>query len=101
MKQIPDKSRIYRRWSYDPNKDQAHIDNDGKFDQNGYAYRIDGGWRLTDKDHDSIDDLHIAKRIIDALKGNNSIEPTLNDYNFEKLHYGQPLPMKGNDGQDG
>jgi hypothetical protein len=95
MKHIPNDRSVYHRWGYHPHDDAVYLNNDNDHDQNGYAYRIDGGWRLTDKDHDSVNDPYLIKKIISALNGNNGEESiTPNDYNFEKLHYGQPLPRE-------
>jgi len=95
MKHIPEENRVYRQWSYDPNIDEAYIDSDNDSEYNGYVYRIDGGWRLTDRDHDAVDDPYIVNKVMDALRGGNPVPESPNDYNFEKLHYGQPLPMEG------
>jgi hypothetical protein len=95
MKHIPEESRIYRSWSYDPHLDEASIDSRNESDQNGYVYRIDGGWRLTDKDHNAVDDPYIVRKVMDSLRGDQPAPEGPNDYNFEKLHYGRPLPMKG------
>ena len=95
MKHIPNDRSVYHRWGYHPHDDAVYLNDDNDYDQNGYAYRIDGGWRLTDKDHDSVQDPYLIKKIIGTLNGKNgeeSISP--NDYNFEKLHYGQPLPRE-------
>ena len=94
MKEIPEAHRMYRSWSYDSNIDEAYIDDDAR-EHDGYVYRIDGGWRLTNKDHDAIDDPYIVRKVMEQLRGNTPVAESPNDYNFEKLHYGQPLPMKG------
>jgi len=95
MKHIPDENRVYRHWEYDPYVDEAYIDSDHNSDQKGYAYRINGGWRFTDVDHNAVEDPYIVRKVMDALRGGGSMEQSPNDYNFEKLHYGQPLPMEG------
>jgi hypothetical protein len=96
MKHIPDEHRIYRHWGYNPYIDEAYIDVDNDdFENTGYAYRIDGGWRLTDKDHNSVDDPYIVRKVMEGLRGDEVVPESLNDFNFEKLHYGQPLPMEG------
>jgi hypothetical protein len=95
MKDISKDRSIYHHWGYDPNADVVYLNDGREFDFNGYAYRIDGGWRLTDKDHDPVDDPYLVKKIMGALNGDNGEEPIEpNDYNFEKLHYGQPLPRE-------
>jgi hypothetical protein len=95
MKSIPEDQALYRRWSYDPHADEAYIDQDNGLDQNGYAYRIDGGWRVFDQDHDSVDDLYTVRRVMDALRNKNDGQVVHKDFNFSKLHYGQPMPRKG------
>lgn len=95
MKHIPNNRKVYHQWGYHPHQDQVHLNDDNDYDQNGYAYRIDGGWRLTDKDHDPVNDPYLIKKIMGALNGENGEEPiSPNDLNFEKLHYGQPLPRE-------
>jgi len=96
MKHIPENRRIYRRWGYNPNIDEAYIDVDeDDSENNGYAYRIDGGWRLTDRDHNAVEDPYIMRKVMERLRGNGITPESPNDFNFEKLHYGQPLPMEG------
>lgn len=90
MKNIPDERKIYHRWGYDPHDDSIHINERDDFDQNGYAYRINGGWRLTDREHDAVNDLYIVKKVMEALRGGEGA-PEPSDYHFDKLHYGQPF----------
>lgn len=96
MKHIPDNRRIYHHWGYDPSSDAVYLNDESNHDINGYAYRIDGGWRLTDREHDSIDDPFIIRKVMTALNQSpdegDSFTPR--DYNFSKLHYGQPLPRE-------
>jgi hypothetical protein len=95
MKHIPNDRSVYHRWGYHPHDDAVYLNDDNDHDQNGYAYRIDGGWRLTDRDHDPVKDPYLIGKIMGTLNGKNGEEPILpNDYNFEKLHYGQPLPRE-------
>ena len=90
MKNIPKERRIYHRWGYDPHDDSIYINDRDDLDNNGYAYRIQGGWRLTDQDHDAVDDPYIVRKVMEALRGDeNSSEPA--DYHFDRLHYGQPF----------
>ena len=99
MKDVPRERMIYQKWGYDPYGDVVHLNDDHKdHEQRGYANRIDGGWELTDIDHKKVEDPYLIRRIIESLGGkpsvyeNRAIEPR--DYNFEKLHYGQPLPRE-------
>ena len=93
MKHIPTDRSIYHHWGYEPYKDSVYINDDNDYDQNGYAYRIDGGWRLTDREHDPVNDPYLIGKIMSALNGHNGEEPIIHDdYAFTKLHYGQPMP---------
>ena len=90
MRHIPEERSIYRRWGYDPYDDTVYINDRKDLDQSGYAYRIDGGWRLTDEEHDAVNDPYIIKKVMEALRGGaDAPEPA--DYHFGKLHYGQPF----------
>lgn len=33
----------------------------------GYAYRIHGGWRITEDDHGAVDDPHVKHLVVQAL----------------------------------
>ena len=75
-------------WVYDPEEDRIHLEN-GKHEhpahfpthgsmvthvthpdrQEGYAYSIVDGWRITNDDHRKIDDPHMLKLIRAALRG--------------------------------
>lgn len=95
MKDIPEEHRIYHRWSYDPYIDEVYIDADNDYELSGFVYRIDGGWRLTDRDHDVVNDPYIVRKVLESLRGNELYPTTPNDYDFSKVHYGQPLPTNG------
>jgi hypothetical protein len=95
MKEIPEQHKIYHHWAYDPYMDEAYIDGNQECDQQGYVYRIDGGWRLTDKDHDAVDDPYLVRKVMDALRGDDPEPIAPDDFNFNQLHYGQPVPMEG------
>lgn len=94
MKEIPEQYRIYHRWSYDPYIDEAYIDTDDDHEQSGYVSRIDGGWRLTDREHDAVDDPYMIRKVLERLRGDEPDPIAPDDFNFAKLHYGQPLPIK-------
>jgi hypothetical protein len=95
MKHIPEERRFYHRWGYDPMHDDVHLNDDNDYDHNGYVYRIDGGWRITDQDHDAVGDPYITRKIMELLRGDQEENVTPNDYDFNQLHYGHPLPRKG------
>lgn len=94
MKEIPDQYRVYHHWSYDPYIDEVYIDDEYDHELSGFVYRIDGGWRLTDKDHDVVDDPYIIRRVLDKLRGNDIYPSAPDDYDFTQIHYGEPLPIK-------
>jgi len=85
---------LYHRWSYDPENDRVFIDERNKKEDNGYAIRIDGGWRLVDADSTPLKDLYVVKQVLDALKNETKENERPEDYDFDKLHYGQPLPVE-------
>ena len=93
MKKIPKEKNIYHHWRYDPVIDEAFLDPD-EAENSGYAYYIDGGWRLTDKDHDTIDDPYIIKKVIGVLRGKDPDPNVPDNHDTSKLHYGQPVPIK-------
>lgn len=78
---------IYYRWVYSPSTgdvtlshnheghpadirfhDELNGDRDEKDQINGYAYKVDGGWHLTDEDHKPVDDPHMLKVIDEAVQ---------------------------------
>lgn len=64
----------------------------------GYAYRINNGWRLTNYEHQPVDDPYVVNQVVRALTGKGAsqrpgeslYEPIEQD--FERLHYGLPVP---------
>lgn len=85
---------IYMLWVYDPMTGHVTIeDNEDKHPAqkhthtdmcpevihpsriNGYAYKIVGGYRLTDDDHKTIEDPYVTKAVLKALKKKYSIKP--------------------------
>lgn len=66
----------------------------------GYAYRIKNGWRLTDWEHQPVEDPYIHKSVVDAINNEEGMrvasveEPTWEpaELDFDRLHYGRPLP---------
>lgn len=84
----PDLRPLYYLWVHDPHEDRIHVEeNESKHSAehvdhgdlakrvphpdrtHGYAYRIRGGWRITDWEHRQVDDPHIVKKVKEALKG--------------------------------
>jgi hypothetical protein len=77
---------VYYLWIFDPDTDQVHMDsNKGKAPAHhilhddlaivrhpeavrGYAYSIEGGWRITDDDHKEVKDHHIVRRVVQKLR---------------------------------
>ena len=81
---------IYYLWVYDPQEDKVRVEhNEGKHRAtkidhgrlaeetphpgrvHGYAYRIRGGYRITDWDHSPVSDPHIKVLVQDELAGNS------------------------------
>lgn len=77
---------LYYRWTYDPDaQDVELVHNDekrrseaeyhlevgqrhGPHHQHGYAYRIKGGWRITDWEHKPEKDPNVKQRVIEAIR---------------------------------
>jgi hypothetical protein len=91
--QEPEKQPCYHRWSYNPMTDDVTIDEGKTGEDHGFAYRIDGGWRILDSDHKKVKDFHIFPRILEALKGGKEEVPDHRDYDFDRLHYGDPIEI--------
>jgi len=82
-------------WIFDPRTAEVHISDDHdkerrhkthhkglaeKVDHHpsrvhGYAYRIRGGWRVTDWDHKAVDRF-IGKKVVEALREKESDAPS-------------------------
>lgn len=73
----------YYRWAFDPEdgnvelshnyedhptKVRLHKDFGPHLTERGYAYRIDGGWRVTDLKHGALSDPFIVSQVLRALK---------------------------------
>lgn len=89
--EVNEVSPFYHRWSYNPRHDIVSIDDDEPFEDRGYAYRINNIWRILDADHQKVKDPHIHKKILDALRGEASHVEKSEDYDFDMLHYGDPV----------
>ena len=46
----------------------------------GYAYRIRGGWRITDWEHKPVGDPYITKQVVKSLDGAQRISKTTRTY---------------------
>lgn len=81
---------IYHFWVFHPEDDTVSIHhNQGKHPAehvthghlrqmhhhpetlHGYAYRIHGGWRITDDEHRAITDPHVVEKIVKALRSSD------------------------------
>ena len=93
LKPEHENTKLYHKWSYDPVTDSVSIDGNEVGEDHGYAYRIGGGWRILDTDHKKIKDFYIFPKVLEALKGETSPEPEVGEFDFDQLHYGQPLPV--------
>jgi hypothetical protein len=101
---------LYYRWTFSPETGVTLSSNDddhpslvpyhqdlarGPGDQqHGYAYRIHGGWRLTDWEHGDVKDPYIISQLIRALRakdrpGDEDGEPARET--FARTHYGLPI----------
>lgn len=89
----PENKPFYHRWSYDPKTDAVTIDEGKTGEEHGFAYRIDGGWRILDSEHKKVKDFHIFPRILEALKGDKTKVVDHRDYDFDRLHYGDPIEI--------
>jgi hypothetical protein len=102
---------LYYRWAFSPDTGVSLSSNEddhparvpyhqdlagksGKDRQHGYAYRIHGGWRLTDWEHGDVKDPYIVSQVVQALRTqegpkDESEKPSREA--FARLHYGLPL----------
>ena len=83
-----DDGPVYYLWVFDPHEDKVHlehnhgrhpaqrIDHAGLAERvphpdriHGYAYKIVGGFRITDWEHRPVEDPHVRKLVELALKG--------------------------------
>lgn len=79
---------VYYLWVFDPHEDKVILEhNQGRHRAehvdhaelarrvphpdrvHGYAYKIVGGWRITDWEHRPIDDPHVLEKVKATLKG--------------------------------
>jgi hypothetical protein len=84
---IPDGRPIYLLWVYDARTDRLYIDhNENKHPAHhvthdelaphanqtrcvrGFAYSIKGGWRITDDEHDQVEDRNAVGAVLAALR---------------------------------
>lgn len=103
---------LYYRWVFHPEDATVDIDHNGskhpayvdtqrhlpadKDSQHGYAYRIHGGWRLTDYEHNPVSDPFIVATVVQAITGKDGRRQSSTgiwqfvEHDFDRLHYGQP-----------
>lgn len=105
---------LYFRWVYSPSKGvtlgtnaddhpalvKYHQALGGDINDNdlthGYAYPIINGWRLTDLDHQAVQDPYIVNQVVRALnhedgpqkRAEGSWQPT--KFNWDRIHYSLP-----------
>lgn len=95
-------------WVYDPLKSEIHLVNgrgehpadfplhreiaphvNHKDRLDGYAFRIEGGWRIMDDHHRKLDDPFIIKKIREALRGEHPAPPLP-----QVRYHGSPEPKR-------
>jgi hypothetical protein len=84
----PESGPLYWLWVFDPHEDKVHLEHNedrhpaDHIDHShlasrtphpdrvhGYAYRIKGGFRVTDWEHRPVDDPHVRQLVERALRG--------------------------------
>lgn len=80
----PDDRPLYYLWTFDPHEGVVHVDHNEskhpaqhithdelaphvKSPVHGFAYSIQGGWRITDDDHKAVEDPYIIRKVEQAL----------------------------------
>lgn len=103
---------IYWLWSFDPTDGHVVVhSNDGApraqaktHDElapeithperlNGYAYKIQGGYRITTDDHKKLEDPYVVKAVLSALKGEQPKKPLPHI-----RHHGMPTDVPQREG---
>lgn len=93
----PWKGPVYWLWVFDPMEDVVHLHhNQGVHRaqaithsemspdvvhpsrEEGYAYKIKGGYRITTRKHRPVEDPHVVKKINEALRRANPTKPLPN-----------------------
>lgn len=112
----------YYRWAYSPLSADVDLSHNGEGHPaaigyhgamaaarnepglvHGYAYRIGGGWRLTDWDSRPVEDPFVVSQVVAALRQREGarqpagplLEPDWTDaggVDWDRQHYGLPLP---------
>jgi hypothetical protein len=104
----------YYRWVFKPEDASVELSHNGEDhpawvryhtdlkdgdSHHGYAYRIGGGWRLTDWEHKPLDDPYVVSSVLRKLRseeGYHNPHRHLDDWtqfeepSFEEFHYGLP-----------
>lgn len=110
---------LYYRWVYSPSKGvtlnsnqddhpalvKYHTGLSGDINDtdlsHGYASHIGGGWRITDLEHQPVDDPYIVQQVVRRLnheegpeiRSEGSWQPS--EFNWDRLHYGIPCEKVG------
>lgn len=110
---------LYYRWVYSPSKGvtlnsnqddhpalvKYHTGLSGDINDtdlsHGYASHIGGGWRITDLEHQPVEDPYIVQQVVRRLnheespeiRSEGSWQPS--EFNWDRLHYGIPCEKVG------
>lgn len=110
---------LYYRWVYSPSKGvtlnsnqddhpalvKYHTGLSGDINDidlsHGYASHIGGGWRITDLEHQPVEDPYIVQQVVRRLnheegpeiRSEGSWQPS--EFNWDRLHYGIPCEKLG------
>lgn len=108
---------LYHRWVFSPSKGVTIGTNSDdhpalvKYHQglgseindtdlvHGYAYPIGNGWRLTDYEHQAVEDPYIINQVVRRLNGEDGALRTAEGSSwhltpdYDRLHYAMPLPQ--------
>lgn len=95
-------SPLYYRWTFNPQTGEVHLSHNqedsprlhGDFERelnvrdliHGFAYPIEGGMRITDREHKPMDDPFVTNKVIDSLQGGwDGLEES------EDIEFGHPV----------
>lgn len=106
---------LYYRWAFNPDDGTVTLDHnesthpafvqtpsamrDSEHSTHGYAYRISGGWRLTDYEHNPVSDPFIVAQVVRTIRGEDGRKQAdgiwqFREPDYDRLHYGQPVEDK-------